>query len=93
MFMNVQLEKEKLINTIELINDEDFILKLQTEINQWLATDTLIKSVVKPMREDISVDELIAEQNYQGFNKTQFNNLIDELDIQEPIDELLEMLN
>jgi len=91
--MNVQLEKEKLINSIELINDEDFILKLQTEINQWLATDTLIKSVVKPMREDISVEDLITEQNYQGFNKNQFNNLIDELDVQEPIEELLEMLN
>ena len=91
--MNVRLEKEKLINSIELINDEDFILKLQTEINQWLATDTLIKSVVKPMREDISVEDLITEQNYQGFNKNQFNNLIDELDVQEPIEELLEMLN
>lgn len=91
--MNLQLEKEKLINAIEIIDDEKLILKLKAEINQWLATDDLIKSVVKPMRENISVEDLIKEQNYQGFNKQNFDAVIEELDIKEPIEALLEQLN
>ena len=45
------------------------------------------------MRKTISVKELKEEQNYQGFDRKEFDRLVGELDIQEPIEGLLAMLD
>lgn len=45
------------------------------------------------MRKTISVEELKKEQNYQGFDREEFDKLVAELDIQEPIEDLLAMLD
>ena len=52
-----KMDKEKLINAIEIIDDEKLILKLKAEINLWLTADTLIRSIAKSMRENISVED------------------------------------
>jgi len=48
---------------------------------------------LKGMRKTITVEELKKEQNYQGIDREEFDRLVAELDIQEPIDELLAMLD
>ena len=49
----------------------------------------LFYRVVKPVREKITVEDLIHEQNYKGFDRAAFDKLVTELDIQDPIEELL----
>ena len=49
----------------------------------------LLYRVVKPVREKITVEDLIQKQNYKGFDRAAFDKLVTELDIQDPIEELL----
>ncbi len=51
-----------------------------------------IASTIKPLRKNITLDELLAEQNFKGFDRQELDKLISEINIQEPIEELLEML-
>lgn len=51
------------------------------------------EAVFKKKRKTISVEDLKREQNYQGFNRAEFDRLVKELDIQEPIEDLLAMLD
>jgi len=45
------------------------------------------------MRDSISIETMKTEQNYQGFNRKTFDALADELNIQEPVEKLLAMLD
>jgi hypothetical protein len=51
--------------------------------------DVLLQRVIKPIREKITLVDLIREQNYKGFDRLAFDKLVKELDIQDPIEELL----
>ena len=44
------------------------------------------------MREELDIEQLKLEQNYKGFNKEEVDQLIKEIDIQEPIEDLLRMV-
>lgn len=50
------------------------------------------QETVKPIREHQSVEDMIKAQNYKGFNKEAFDKSIKEMDVQEPIEELLKGL-
>ncbi|MFM7022839.1 MAG: hypothetical protein ACKOXB_07650 [Flavobacteriales bacterium] len=45
------------------------------------------------IQEQLDLSILLEEQNFKGANKSKFNQLIDELDIQDDLDSLLESLN
>ena len=49
-------------------------------------------SIVKPLRKKLRIADLKKEQNYQGMNQVRLDKLIDELDVQDPIDQLLAQL-
>jgi len=49
--------------------------------------------IIQPMRDSISIETMKTEQNYQGFNRKTFDALADELNIQEPVEKLLAMLD
>ena len=42
--------------------------------------------------ENLDIEQLKKEQNYRGFDKKEVDRLIKEINIQEPIEELLEMI-
>jgi hypothetical protein len=51
-----------------------------------------VMKFVKPMR-SFTVEDLVREQNYQGFDYQKFRELADKLDLSdEPIEELLECI-
>ena len=54
--------------------------------------DATWNSVVKPIRQSQSIEEMAQEQNYPGFDRTTFDKIIDELDIQDVDGELLKLL-
>jgi DNA modification methylase len=58
-----------------------------------LSTKQLIHQITKPKRENLTVEDLIKEQNYKGFDRAGFDKLVAELAVQEPIEELLALIN
>ncbi|MBL7817801.1 MAG: hypothetical protein JNL70_22525 [Saprospiraceae bacterium] len=52
-------------------------------------TNDLLQQAIKPIRATINIEDLIREQNYTNFDKEGFESLIAQLDIQDPIEELL----
>jgi hypothetical protein len=45
--------------------------------------------ITKPKRATLTVEDLINEQKYQGFDRESFDKLIAELAVEESIEELL----
>jgi hypothetical protein len=68
-------------------------LEAVSEMLKALSTKQLIHQITKPKRETLSVEDLIKEQNYKGFDRTGFDKLVAELAVQEPIEELLTLSN
>ena len=92
MTQDLANRKYKLIEEITDINDEGELLELE-EYLQKLKTKREWHDIVKPIREEISIEELKKEQGYKPISKEEFDKLVEELDIEEPIEELLSMLD
>ena len=54
--------------------------------------DETWQAVVKPIRQSQSIEEMVQEQNYRGFDRATFDKIIDELDIQDEDGGLLKLL-
>jgi len=92
MTLNLDSRKAKLIATINAVNSEEEL----HDIEKYVKIRRLTAEhgdIFKEMRKTITVEELKKEQNYQGIDREEFDRLVAELDIQEPIDELLAMLD
>jgi len=84
--------KYRLIQAIMDMDDEAHLAKFEALI----AADTdaeLLEKMMQPTRPHVTVAELVKEQNYQPIPREEFYKLADELDIQEPIEDLLKMLD
>lgn len=90
MTQNIDSRKLKLIEKITALSSEVALEKLE----QYLAISEEEKAtMLQPVRDHITVEELRKEQNYKGIDRAKFEALVDKLDIQESLEELLSMLN
>jgi len=86
-------KKIRLASWILALQDEAFLDYLEkilsaipVERNEvWIET-------VKPIRDHQSIEDMVREQNYKGFDREAFDRSIKEMDVQEPIEELLKSL-
>ena len=70
--------------------ENDFDLQqIEKVLNAIFESQELAGRVIKPVRMQISVEEMIKEQNFTGINRQEFDDLISKIDIQEPLSELL----
>ena len=92
MTKNIDNRKVKLIQEIAAINSELEINELEKAVN-LLKLKSKHGNIFRSIRKTISVEELKKEQNYAGIDRVEFDGLVDELDIQEPFEELLLMLD
>ena len=44
------------------------------------------------MRETLDIEQLKIEQGYRGFNQSRTDQLIEQINLQEPLEELLAMI-
>ena len=51
------------------------------------------KNAVKPIRKSLTLEEILAEQNFIGVDRAKFDALIDAINLQGDIEELLQMLD
>ena len=52
----------------------------------------MIEKLRKPMREKLDIEQLKKEQNFKPIDKAEFFQKIDELNIEEPLEDLLAMI-
>jgi uncharacterized protein YjgD (DUF1641 family) len=90
--MVTENRKYKLIEEIMKISDDALLSGLEQHFKQYIENFQSISHLVKPTRDKLDIDELIKEQNYQGADKTVIDDLIKDMAIEEPIEELLKMV-
>lgn len=85
--------KQELISQISVLNDATVLAQLARVLQQNAPKNdaTLIK-LAKPRRKTLDIEQLKQEQNFTEFNRPRFDQLIKELDIKEPIEQLLQMI-
>ena len=84
--------KLELINRIMSLKDAYKLRKIEATLRDMWSDDDIIKKLSKPMRKRIDVEELKKEQNFKPINKEEFFKKIDELNIEEPLEDLLRMI-
>lgn len=77
------------------IDDSDLLERIKEElikIKEESQSSPNIEDAVRPIRKNVTLEQIDQEQNYTPFNYKEFRILADELELEEPIEELLEML-
>ncbi len=92
--MTIEGKKLYLIRKIMEISDESVIDQLDELIGQQPEEDKdwILRQLNKPIKEKLDLEEVKREQNFEEVDKEEVEALIKEADIQEPIEELLQMV-
>ena len=90
--MTLEARKLELIAKITSVKNESLFVQLEDLIKESLTVSDPLLKIAKPIKKKLDIDQLIKEQNFKGFNKKKFDKLVKELNIQEPIEQLLEMI-
>ena len=100
MTVNLGDWKLKLIQDIMQLRNEQSLKKIEKEIESLTKIEKeqetqsdKFKKAVKPIRKSISIDEMIKVQAYKPIEKNTFYKKVSALKIEEPLDELLAMLD
>lgn len=89
---DLEIRKFHLIKTIANVQNEYLLQQLEEILAQWKDNNLdfeLLAQMSKPISKDISVEDLIKQQNYQGIDKEFFGMLVNEINIEEPLEELI----
>ncbi len=96
MDLNLASTKLRLIQLIMSINDDSTLLSLEKKVLEITKKPTEkelnVDLAVKPIRSNVSLEEIDKEQNYSPVSYLKFREDADKLAIEEPIEELLAML-
>jgi len=86
--------KIRLINHITLLDDAQTLALLDKMLlsEQLSREDWLLWLMASPVREKTNLEDLIREQNYQGPNRERFEQAAQNMNLQEPVEELVAML-
>ncbi len=89
--MTVETKKYRLIERITDLQDEKLLNQLEEFLDQQSESGKVLAEITKPMKEKLDLEQLKLDQNYQGFVPEEVEKLIKDIDLQEPIDKLLEI--
>lgn len=87
--LNMQARKKNIIQHIERIRSDVVLLRLEKVLNEVTVLANISADVIKPVKKNINVEEMISEQNFTGIDTNRFENLVNELAIEEPLEELI----
>ena len=92
---NTESIKQHLISEIASLNDTTVLIQLEhiLRINKpSKSKNDALKKLSKPGKKKLDIEALKKEQKFTTFNRPRFDQLIKELNIQEPIEQLLQMI-
>ena len=86
--------KLHLISQIASLNDDKVLAQLENVLTQNHSNnkDEILRKLSTPRKKKLDIELLKKEQNFTQFDRTRFDQLIKELNIQEPIEQLLQMI-
>jgi hypothetical protein len=87
--MTIEALKYELLAKIVNIQSETDLKRVKEMLDSLSKDNDLLYRMVKPVREKITVEDMIKEQNYVGFDRKAFDKLVTEMDVTDPIEELL----
>lgn len=102
MVTNIESRKVELIAFIALLQQEEAISAIEKTVQEVKSTKKQKQQIVseaevqyfkRPIRENVTVEELIQEQNWQPIDENKMDAIAKRLNIQEPIELLLSQLN
>lgn len=93
MTKNIDSRRLKLIKQIMEIADEEVLLKIENQIDALQSSQSLRNQILKPTRDNITLEELKKEQNYQPIKREEFFALAESIGIEESIEDLLAELD
>jgi hypothetical protein len=82
----------RIIHLILTTEDMEELQRIERQINPIIDDRPDVWNAVTTIRPFISLDEMVAQQNYQPITYQEFRQLADAIEIEEPIEELLGML-
>lgn len=102
MVASIECRKVKLIAFIAQLQQEETINALENTIEQFEFTESNNVSTTitqaelnhfqRPIRENITVEDLVSEQNWQPIDENKMDTIARKLDIKEPIELLMAQL-
>ncbi|MGB3849511.1 MAG: hypothetical protein WA958_06050 [Tunicatimonas sp.] len=90
--MAIETKRRQILERVSDISDSELLDTIGSIIDNYQPTDTDLERLSKPMRETLDVEQLKIEQGYRGFNQSRTDRLIKEINLQEPLEELLAMI-
>jgi len=90
--MTAEIKKIMLIKQIADLQDDEMLKKVELLLDSSDKLDPILKNLLKPIKEKIDIEPFKKEQNYQGFHKKEVDRLIKEIDLQEPLEDLINMI-
>lgn len=86
--------KIDLIVQITKLDDEESVRQVKDFVEHLEKRPTekqleMLKKLAKPMRKKLDLEELKREQNWKPINREEFDRLVKEIDIQEPLEQLI----
>jgi len=88
--IDTEKRKKRIISKIDRLENDFALQQIEKVLNAIFESKEVAGDVIKPVRKQISVEEMIKEQNFMGINRQVFDDLIGKIDIQEPLSELLQ---
>ncbi len=89
--LSLETRKYNIITQITALNNELAIRELEGFI-QNITAQLFYPDVLKPMKEDLLISEMVNQQQYKGVNRSKFDTIIQDIDIKEPINELIAII-
>lgn len=90
--MTMEARKYAIIERITDIEDENLLIKLEAIIAEYIESARKVAHLMKPMRQHLVLEELAMEQEYRGISKQVLDQIIEEVHIEEPIEDLIAMI-
>ena len=90
--MTTATKKLRLIKQIAKTEAQTLIDQLGDIINTAGRSEELLAKLSTPVESAFDIEKVKAEQDFRPIDKEELNKLIQEADVQEPIEDLLELL-
>ncbi len=84
--------KLKLLQAVISVQDEHTVSALEAALLKAKSQEAILQKLAKPIRKKTDLKQTIKDQNWTPVDRNQWDRLIDQLDIQEPVEDLLKML-
>lgn len=81
--------KNRIKSKIEQVEDDLSLQQIEVLLNSIFEDLEFQSEAIKPTRAQISVEDMIKEQNFSGINRREFDKLLSQIDIEEPLIDLL----